>query len=339
LKLPVDVNQFHVPWLKANSEVLWGWKRDSGCQQRIIMFGASLGADTSGAAHLNDWCFFYRTRSERREIEALYEILNTAVVTHNIGKASIRSCARTHLTILELGGGPGARARSPLIERLLRRRPRRRVPKGSFPVPLEGSIKFAHLGPSVAYVGSGLSYESGLPTLASVHELFGVDRLGDEEFVFGARDPIPGQLAESVGATFGRFAGFHLLAAGARPSGSHEELARLYRRGFITRILTDNVDNLFAKLEVPFTPTRGIGIFNDRFPITFTHEERTLVVVGVAADRRGVIEQARKQGLRIVVVNPHLPVSPKSQSLSYLRRRDAWYRTSAHDFFTRYVQS
>jgi len=171
-----------------------------------------------------------------------------------------------------------------------------------------------------------------------VHETFGVDRLGDSDFTFGEEDPIPRQLSESVEATFKGFIHFHRLAAAATPSSSHEYLASLFRGGLVRRILTDNVDNLFCKLGVPFTRTRGVGIFNDRFPVTFDQSEKTLLVIGVAADRRGIIHQARKQGLDIIVVNPHEPVSPRSQNLSYMRAADTWYRATARDFFERYVQ-
>jgi len=105
----------------------------------------------------------------------------------------------------------------------------------------------------------------------------------------------------------------------------------------VSRILTDNVDNLFCKLDVPFTRTRGIGIFNDPFPVTFDRNEKTLLVIGVAADRRSIIHQARKQGLRILVVNPQEVVSPMSQNLSYTRPYDLWYRMTAQQFFSSYV--
>jgi len=89
-------------------------------------------------------------------------------------------------------------------------------------------LDLADLAPIAAYVGSGLSYESSLPTLASVHETFGVDRIGAEQFTFGASDPIPQQLANSVTETFGRFIEFHVLAATALPAWSHKQLANLY---------------------------------------------------------------------------------------------------------------
>jgi hypothetical protein len=333
MRIPTDISCQPASWDLANREMLWGWKRDSGPKQRIILFGASLSVNLEQAVELQDWFFYYRSRSRPQEAQQILRLLRSDCVVRNIGQAVLRPCTRTGLEIVELTGGPGIVSHRALILRLLNRRPRKQIPSGRYPAPVESRLRFSEIGPIAAYVGSGLSYESGLPTLASVHEVFGVDHLGDSDFTFGARDPIPQQLADSVAETFAQFARFHLLAAVATPSPSHERFARLYRDGLLTRILTDNVDNLLSALGVAFTRTRGIGIFNDRFPLRFDRNEKTLLVVGVAADRRSIIQQARAQGLRIVVVNPEELVSPKSQSLSYLRAGDTWYRKTAADFF------
>jgi hypothetical protein len=337
MHLLITINGLQDSWNEANRDVLWGWKRDSGSRQRIILFGTSLLTNESGPVELRDWFFFYRSRAEEQEISEIAKLFKSDPVESTIGCAAVRTCQRTGMKIIELSGGPGLARRQSLILRLLKRRPRKRIPIGIFPSPTIDSLDLSGLGRIVAYVGSGLSYESGIPTLASVHEMFGVDHLGDADFTFGSQDPLPRQLAENVSETFSRFIHFHLLAAIAAPSSSHRVLATLHRSGSVTRILTDNIDNLFSKLDVPFTRTRGIGIFNDRFPIQFKRNEKTLLVIGVAADRRLIIQQARKQGLRIVVVNPEEAVSPKSQNLSYLRPEDTWYRTTAHDFFARYT--
>lgn len=324
-------------WQKANRDVLWGWKRDCGPEQRTILFGASIISDANGKLRLDDWFLFYRNRSWAEDIATVSKLLDGDHIKRQVGSVTNWICSRTGLSVVELAGGPGLARSKPLLRRLLNRRPRKEIPTGSFPTPTLSPLELSDCGPIAAYVGSGLSYEAGLPTLASVHETFGVDRLGDDNFIFGARDPIPEQLAESVHDTFSRFVHFHVLAATSRPSASHQRLASFYRKGAITKILTDNVDSLFAKVDVPFTRTRGIGIFNDRFETKFDRDERTLLVIGVAADRRDIIRQARTLGLRIVVVNPQAPVSPRSQSLSYFCQKDRWYRMSAEEFFARYV--
>jgi hypothetical protein len=337
MEIPNTSNLKEACWATANRNVLWGWKRDSGAQQRIVLFGALIGIGAAGRLRLDEWFLFYRTRSHTRSILNIGEVLNNEEIKKHLDGPVTWKCPRTNLEIVEISGGPGSAKYKLLVRRLLNRRPRRHVPIGSFPPPTQQPFNPRAFGPIAAYVGSGLSYESGLPTLATVHETFGVDRLGDEEFTFAAKDPLPQQLADSVSTTFARFVQFHVLAAAAAPSKSHEKLAALYHRGIVTRILTDNVDNMFSKIDVPFTRTRGIGIFNDRFEIRFDKGEKTLLVIGVAADRRSIIEQARRQGLHIVVVNPQERVSPKSQNLSYLRLKDYWYRMTAQEFFKHFI--
>ncbi len=320
----------------ANPNILWGWKRDTGPKQRVIAFGGVIVASERKLC-LNDWFFFYRSRAEADEITTIHRLLQNDVVEREIGPSRMWNCNRTGLITVEVSGGPSMPEHMPLIQRLLRRRPRHRVPFGQFPIPTTMKLDLSALRPLVAYVGSGLSYESGLPTLASVHEDFGVDRMGSDRFTFGSEDPIPTLLANSVSETFGRFVSFHVRAATAVPSSSHGRIAELYRKGTISRILTDNVDNLFCKLNVPFTRTRGIGIFNDVCSTSFSDDEKYLLAIGIAADRRSVIRQARRAGLQVIVVNPQEDVSPLSQNLSYIRRRDTWYRMSAKEFFNTYA--
>ena len=108
-------------------------------------------------------------------------------------------------------------------------------------------------------------------------------------------------------------------------------IERLRKAGLIGRIFTDNVDNMLSKVDVQFERVRGSGVFNERYEAKF--QNPTLIVIGVAADRRQIIAQARKQGLRIVVVNPCYKVSPNVTHLDYLRREDTFYRTEAEKFF------
>ncbi len=64
---------------------------------------------------------------------------------------------------------------------------------------------------------------------------------------------------------------------------------------------------------------------------TFIRKNQFLWVVGVSADRRGIIQQARELGKIIVVINPNNEVSPNSKRLDYLqsdrqRSGDIWIK-------------
>lgn len=149
---------------------------------------------------------------------------------------------------------------------------------------------------------------------------------------------MPEKLSSGVIDAFSGFTDLHLNSMGATPSNSHNIIKKLYEKNIISQVLTDNVDNIFSLIDVPFTRTRGLGIFNDPHKIKFKNNEKVLLVVGVAADRRSVIKQARQQGLKVIIVNNLKPVSPESQNLSYMRPNDIWYNMTANDFFKNFIE-
>ena len=177
----------------------------------------------------------------------------------------------------------------------------------------------------VAYIGSGLSYEAGIPTLATMHKLFGVDKGPGTEFCLGRSDPLIDNLkAKSFPWLLSRVRMFHSACARARPSPSHEHLRRAYHRGRVSSILTDNVDQVFERrLAVPSINTRGDGLTSERYAalddLTGLVEPypHVLLVIGVSADRRGIVE-ALGRLIPTVVINPGRPVSPHSKNLDYL---------------------
>ena len=177
----------------------------------------------------------------------------------------------------------------------------------------------------IAYVGSGLSYEAGVPTLATMHKLFGVDDGPGTEFCLGTTDPLIDSLNTRTFSWFvGKVRAFQSACARARPSVSHQHLRSAYRHGQISSILTDNVDDIFERrLGIPPFHTRGDGLTSERFVGLDEVAElvqsgpHVLLVIGVSADRRGIIG-ALGRLIPTVVVNPALPVSPHSKNLDYL---------------------
>ena len=88
---------------------------------------------------------------------------------------------------------------------------------------------------------------------------------------------------------------------------------------------------MFSKVGAHFERVRGTGVFDERHPVDLTR--RTLIVIGVAADRRRIIQQARGKGMKVVVVNPIVKVSPNVTHLEYVREQDLFFKTTAPDFF------
>jgi len=332
MKLPVNCCVEERRWSTANRSVMWGWKRDEGKFQRVIVFIGEISRDTNYAVYLKRWFFYYRNRCNFSEAETLKTYFDSEEILSCIGRASIVRDRKTGLFTIEVRGGPERKYGDYLLSRLMNRRRRKSICLGKFPSPCTEPFDLEIHKPLAIYVGSGLSYEAGLPTLAEMHERFGVDSKSKGCFTFGADDPVPRALSINVPKTFAEFVSLHLQSMETEPSNSHRAIARLISEKYVVRLLTDNIDNLFSHLDVDFMRTRGIGIFNEPHKINFDRQEKTLLVGGVAADRRSVIKQARQQGLKIVVVNPYLPVSPNSQNLSYIRAQDIWYNLTMEDF-------
>src|SRR5437870_3234529 len=179
----------------ANSEVLWGWKRDRGLLSRTVFLEARMrlaGDSLIGT----DVHFFYRTRlpsDQASPVEDRLSAAMNALEAHGFAcELSLRS--EREMIVVEVAVGRASARGAELLARLLRRRPRRRLDSPRLPPHLSIAAAASSL-PADFYVGSGLAYEAGLPTLCEMHERFGVDRADGSDFAFGLDDTLPGRLA------------------------------------------------------------------------------------------------------------------------------------------------
>lgn len=314
----------------ANREILWGWKRDVGDLFRVVYFAGTL--DISGAAvDLGYRYFYYRHRLAAGEAETLRDIMaKSSALAELRPKLTLARAPKTGLADLTMTFGKPRAADLDRSTRLQRRRPRRSW-KDVAKAPPVKKFNAGDVFPADLYVGSGLSYEAGLPTLCEVHKYFGVDLEDGSDFTVGAGDPLPGWLAADPDAVIQDFCRVHVQALSAKPTPAMLAIKRLHRQGLIGKVFTDNVDNLLAKVGVPYERTRGSGVFNERYPAKFASP--TLVVIGVAADRRSLVKQARGSRLDVVVVNPCASVAPRVRHLDYLRENDLFVKISAEAFF------
>jgi hypothetical protein len=325
--LPQDQEQY---WAAANKDVIWGWKRDVGVESRSVYFSGGL-ARVAGSVFLERYFFHFRTKIAG----------NPDVLIRDVHRAGERFAAcgnftdvkvdrRKDRTTVEFRFGQPTVIDQDRAYRLKLRRPRKRICAPKFPPPAE-TIRADALWPTDLYVGSGLSYEAGLPTLCDMHDAFCVDSETQDGFTVGAFDPLPRLLAEEGADRLVRFCQVHTKALFARPTPAMQAIAALVAAGRIRRIFTDNVDNMLCKTGVAHERVRGSGVFNERHPVTFASPR--LMVVGVAADRRQVIRQARAARLDVIVVNPCKKVSPNVTHLDYLRLDDLFFKWEAQRFF------
>lgn len=326
-------------------QVLWGWKRDRVVagrrfpESRTVYFSADLGLRGSGELGIERAYFFLESRATDSEIARLKRTAGKSRkltgLRMQVSTWQDRKLAGYGRLRLEIGTPtPYDRA---TVARRVKGRPRTRIDPPQLTDEAH-DCNIRHLSPFVIYCGSGLSSESGLPFLGSLHTLFQVDDPASGQLIFGARDRLPGRVTRDVRGTFRRFCDFTVQAIKAEPSTSHRSLAELLRKGIVVQVLTDNVDDILRKVGIPYSQTR-LSIFPDRFPVTFDSRARSLLVVGVSVDRRDVVKQARRMGLAIVIINPALGVAPHSRNLDYLQKGDMFFRGRASDILPKIVKA
>lgn len=344
---PEEVSFFKIfAYEKKNEgapQVLWGWKRDLVENQkvypysRVIYFAADLDLDKNDTLFIKSAYFFLSSRAKDDEIASLAR----AIGKGNLGDYSLQVDVSKDKTYTEFSRititlGTPTNYDKKTVERLLGRRPRIVINPPHI-IPEWQFFDLTSFAPFALCVGSGLSTESGLPLLGEIHDVFDVDDFTANEFIFGAKDPMPSKLAKDVNREFAKFCQFTVDAIFAQPSSSHKIIADLYRKGIVKQVFTDNMDNILQKVDLPFTQTR-ISIFPDRFPVKFDHRVKSLLVVGVSVDRRDVIKQARLAGKTIIAINPVLGVAPHSRNIDYLAKRDLFFRGRAEEILPKIAE-
>ena len=314
---------------RGNPNLIWGWKRNAGDNWRAVYFGGELGNVEDHAA-LTRGYLFYRTRATEAEIQDLHSELKEIVPPTGWPSALKTKQIGNGMAEVRFDMGHPSADDKDRVRRLQLRRPRKHLPQVVMP-PALPVVSPAELGKFDIYIGSGLSYEAGLPTLCDMHDAFGVDTPDGTAFTAGSGDPLPSRLKSDLHETLKSFAAVHVGALSAELTPAMNRIAKLHREGKIGKVFTDNVDNMLSKAGIPFERTRGSGVFNEKYPAEF--DSPTLVVVGVAADRRSLVKQARAKKLDVVTINPCEKVAPLVRHLDYIRPTDKFYQVSAQQFF------
>ena len=320
-------------WPLANKEIVWGWKRDVGTESRTVYFSGTMGRK-HGCVVLDRYFFHYRTQLEPRNAASLVDDVEHARARFaDLGDhTELRIGLRRGKLTIEFCLGPPTEVDQDRVRRLKLRRPIKRIPAPVLPTPIT-KVPDDALWPADLYVGSGLSYEAGLPTLCDMHDVFCVDNDDQDGFTVGARDRLLRRLAERGLDQLAQFCEVHKMALFAEPTPAMKAIARLVADGKVREVFTDNVDNLLSKTGVRYKRVRGSGVFNERYNVEFSSPR--LIVIGVAADRRQIIRQARSCGVNVVVVNPCKKVSPNVMHLEYVRNDDLFFKCDADHFFWR----
>jgi hypothetical protein len=194
----------------------------------------------------------------------------------------------------------------------------------------------AHL-PAQVELGCGPSTEAGIPHLSNLHRIYGVSR-ADYSFVFRAADDGLLTLFRDPEEKFGEMTDIYRACLVAEPTPFYRRFVELWRRGFLVGpVITNNFDCQCADLGLPEISLRRYD-WEPYYP-TIEHDARarSLLVIGVHADRRLVQMRARDRGLRVLFIDPEAYVAPDGGHIPYPveapQRDDLFVRATANDAF------
>lgn len=315
--------------------VVWGWKRDkveAGVrfpESRTVYFSADLNINKNREVFIKRAFFYLDSTAKSSEVEKIYSILpKSKKLKKYTFSAKIKKDKKlSGYSRLVIRIGSRTKFDFQTIKRRLKGKPRLSIAPPRVITP-QKKYDISKYGPFALYTGSGLSHESGLPLLAAIHKVFEVDDFKKNKLVFGIDDNLPKRIDGDIEEEFRNFCQFNIDAIKAKPAKSHELLAKLYKKGIVTQVLTDNVDDILRKVNVPYTQVR-LNIFPERFKVEFDPKVKSLLVIGIAVDRREVIKQARHKKMKIISINPILGVAPYSRNMDYLTKGDILFKEKA----------
>lgn len=179
--------------------------------------------------------------------------------------------------------------------------------------------------PGQMELGCGPSTEAGVPHLSNLHRIYSVSR-PDFSFVFRAADDTLLDLFADPESAYLKMTDIYRACMVAEPTRFYHCLRELCHAGhFVGPVITNNFDCLCADLGLPEMSLRRYDTEayfplyrdNDNRELTFHPKARSLLVIGVHADRRMAQRRARELGLQIIYIDPEQYLAPDGTAISY----------------------
>jgi len=193
--------------------------------------------------------------------------------------------------------------------------------------------------PAQLELGCGPSIEAGIPHLSTLHRIYGVS-LPDYGFVFRAEHDGLLELFRAPEKKYAEMTAIYRACMLAGSTPFYESVVDLTRQGLLVGpVITNNFDCQCADLGLHEVSLRRYD-WGPYYPV-IEHDPRakSLLVVGVHADRRLVQMRARDRGLQVIFVDPEQYVAPDGRQISYPveapQDQDLFVRSTAHDALTR----
>jgi hypothetical protein len=211
--------------------------------------------------------------------------------------------------------------------------------------------ELAEFLPGQLELGCGPSTEAGVPHLSNLHRIYGVSR-GDFSFVFTPEDDGLLRVLAEPEEKYAEMTNIYRACMIAEPTPFYHGIRALADRGLIVGpVITNNFDCLCADIGLEETSLRRYdtdpyypaGTLGSADSIDFDPRARSLIVVGVHADRRLAQLRARERGLTIVYVDPEQYIDPEGRAIAYPvespQSGDRFVQMRAGDAFPRLLRA
>lgn len=188
--------------------------------------------------------------------------------------------------------------------------------RGNPVITRDPSIILKHL-PAQVELGGGASTEIGIFPLNFLHKVYSIyDK--NRKFVFDyENDFIVQEIARNPASALNNFSAMHRSIIKAEPNDFYKVLKKMHEKKFIVGpIITNNFDGLIRQVGLEENYIRKYS--DNAFPdIEFHKDAKSLIVVGVHADRRHVQRSARKRGLKVIYIDPEKYVDIDGEPVDY----------------------
>jgi len=186
-------------------------------------------------------------------------------------------------------------------------------------------------------LGCGPSTEVGIYPLSYLHKIYQTTNNG-KTYVFGDDDQLFETIVKSPTNFYFKATKIMVQSWLAKTNSDfYKWIKKAYDKGYVVGpVITNNYDGIVSRLDIPELYVRK---FTDQFlipKIKFNKNAKSLLVIGCHADRRLVQQSARKQGLKVIFVDPEQYVDANGKVFKYKieapQDNDIIFKAKASDF-------
>ncbi|MFH0808514.1 MAG: hypothetical protein V1888_02760 [archaeon] len=160
--------------------------------------------------------------------------------------------------------------------------------------------------PAQIEIECGPSIECGISPLHYLHEVYNISNKKTGKFILNPKeDTFIRSILSDPYKFFKKSTKMYKKLVLAKPNSSYLSIKKLFDKElFVGEILTNNFDRVPSTLKLKEKYLRKYEETHIIPKIKFHKNAKSLIVIGVHADRRKVQAAARKQGLKIIYIDP-----------------------------------